>query len=292
MSLGVRSSPDPMQRVRHILSAALLCLLLAAAAARAAEDAAERFEVLHAGSPATRRAHHEQDAHGRVPAPCRRPDHREGQGPRQDHPAATGLPCRRGCSAGGGAAKADPGPAFSDLELDPRYEEIAEQIIWETQSSWPGWIARHPWRHRGRGAALPVFLLLLPSPLPQDRPAGQRLVWLPWLKLLPLLRAAGMRPWWLVTTLVPGINVITYVVWSFKIARARGKGRRGECAAAPARLQCAGLPSTWPSLTAWAVRNPLPVPQGHHALPTPAPQRSLTILRAVLRAAPASRPAR
>jgi hypothetical protein len=49
------------------------------------------------------------------------------------------------------------------------------------------------------------------------------LVWLPMLKQIPLLKAAGMSPWWILTNFVPGLFVVTYLVWSFKIVRARGK---------------------------------------------------------------------
>jgi uncharacterized protein DUF5684 len=53
-------------------------------------------------------------------------------------------------------------------------------------------------------------------------PAGA-LVWVPVLQLVPLLRAAGMSPAWLLAFLVPVLNVIAQIVWSFNIARARGK---------------------------------------------------------------------
>jgi hypothetical protein len=53
------------------------------------------------------------------------------------------------------------------------------------------------------------------------------LVWLPILQTIPLLRAAGMSPIWLVTFFIPVVNVITillcYVMWSFNICKARGK---------------------------------------------------------------------
>ncbi|MBK7997494.1 MAG: hypothetical protein IPK15_01860 [Verrucomicrobia bacterium] len=49
------------------------------------------------------------------------------------------------------------------------------------------------------------------------------LVWLPLLKQLPMLKAAGMSPAWMLTNLVPGLFLVTYVVWSFKITQARGK---------------------------------------------------------------------
>jgi len=49
------------------------------------------------------------------------------------------------------------------------------------------------------------------------------LVWIPVLQLIPLLRAAGMSPAWLVAFLVPFLNIIAQIVWSMNIARARGK---------------------------------------------------------------------
>lgn len=49
------------------------------------------------------------------------------------------------------------------------------------------------------------------------------LVWLPLFKQLPLLKAAGMSPLWFLTSFIPGAFLITYVVWGFKISRARGK---------------------------------------------------------------------
>ena len=53
-------------------------------------------------------------------------------------------------------------------------------------------------------------------------PAGV-LVWIPVLQLIPLLRAAGMSPAWLVAFLVPILNVVAQIVWSVNIAKARGK---------------------------------------------------------------------
>lgn len=49
------------------------------------------------------------------------------------------------------------------------------------------------------------------------------LIWVPLLKQVPLLKAAGMSPAWILTNLIPGLFAITYIVWSFKIAKARGK---------------------------------------------------------------------
>lgn len=49
------------------------------------------------------------------------------------------------------------------------------------------------------------------------------LVWIPVLQLVPLLRAAGMSPGWIVAFLLPVVNVIAQIVWSFSISKARGK---------------------------------------------------------------------
>ena len=53
-------------------------------------------------------------------------------------------------------------------------------------------------------------------------PAGV-LGWIPVLQLLPLLRAAGMSPAWFLAFLVPLLNIVAQIVWSFNIAKARGK---------------------------------------------------------------------
>jgi hypothetical protein len=49
------------------------------------------------------------------------------------------------------------------------------------------------------------------------------LIWLPIVQLLPLLRAAGMPAWWFLLWMLPVVNLIASIVWSFKIVEARGK---------------------------------------------------------------------
>jgi len=49
------------------------------------------------------------------------------------------------------------------------------------------------------------------------------LVWFPLIKQIPLLKAAGMSPWWILTSFIPFVSLITYIIWSFKIVQARGK---------------------------------------------------------------------
>ena len=53
---------------------------------------------------------------------------------------------------------------------------------------------------------------------------GGPLVWLPIVQWVPLLRAAGMPAWWLLAMLLPVLNIAALVLWSVKIAKARGKG--------------------------------------------------------------------
>jgi hypothetical protein len=49
------------------------------------------------------------------------------------------------------------------------------------------------------------------------------LIWLPVVQLFPLLRAAGMSPWWFLAYFVPVLNLVPLLVWPFAIAEARGK---------------------------------------------------------------------
>ena len=49
------------------------------------------------------------------------------------------------------------------------------------------------------------------------------LVWLPLLKLIPMLRTAGMSGWWFLACFVPVLNLVPLILWPLKIAKARGK---------------------------------------------------------------------
>jgi len=49
------------------------------------------------------------------------------------------------------------------------------------------------------------------------------LVWLPVFLLLPLLRAAKMSRWWFVICCLPPLSLLAQVLWSVRIAEARGK---------------------------------------------------------------------
>ena len=49
------------------------------------------------------------------------------------------------------------------------------------------------------------------------------LVWLPFFKLVPMFRAAGMSCWWLLAFIVPVLNLVPLILWPLKIAKARAK---------------------------------------------------------------------
>jgi hypothetical protein len=49
------------------------------------------------------------------------------------------------------------------------------------------------------------------------------LIWIPILQMVPMFRAAGMSPVWFIASLLPILNVIAHIVWSVRIAKARGK---------------------------------------------------------------------
>jgi hypothetical protein len=52
---------------------------------------------------------------------------------------------------------------------------------------------------------------------------GGVLVFLPILQWVPMFRAAGMSPGWLVAMLLPGINLFAFITWAINITEARGK---------------------------------------------------------------------
>ncbi|HVV72150.1 MAG TPA: DUF5684 domain-containing protein [Verrucomicrobiae bacterium] len=49
------------------------------------------------------------------------------------------------------------------------------------------------------------------------------LVFVPFLQGIPMLRAAGMSPWWLLAFCVPILNLVASVLWCIKIVHARQK---------------------------------------------------------------------
>lgn len=58
--------------------------------------------------------------------------------------------------------------------------------------------------------------------LKAQKPAGF-LIWLPLFQIIPLLRAANMSGWWFLAWCLPLLNLVAMILWSFNIAKARGK---------------------------------------------------------------------
>jgi len=111
-----------------------------------------------------------------------------------------------------------------EFKIDPRWEELQEQIVWESQE----FISTLPPKtlYAAGGGVFLLYLFFCSCCRQICRKTGQTslaLVWLPLFKQLPLLRAAGMSPWWLITNFLPPVFGITFIVWAFKISKARGK---------------------------------------------------------------------
>ncbi|MEY2409949.1 MAG: hypothetical protein QOF48_2619 [Verrucomicrobiota bacterium] len=115
--------------------------------------------------------------------------------------------------------------ALTDITVDPRLEELTEQVIWESQE-----FLRKTNRktlYAAGGVVFAVYLFFCWCCRLICLKTGQTRVflsWLPLFKQVPLLRAAGMSPWWILSNLVPPVFCVAYIVWAFKISKARGKG--------------------------------------------------------------------
>ena len=115
-------------------------------------------------------------------------------------------------------------PALQDIEIDPVYEEYYEKAVWESQEFINQF--KPEVVYGAMGALFLVYLFFCYCCRLICRKVGQKavaLVWLPLFKQIPLLRAAGMNRGWFLTNLIPPVLLIVYIVWCFKIARARGK---------------------------------------------------------------------
>lgn len=116
---------------------------------------------------------------------------------------------------------------FSKIETDPRVqlaaELAAERFLLAEEQYGPhvfyGFIAAIILSYLSFSSMCRSICVKVAAP-PKDL---LPLVWLPLLKQIPLLKAAGMSPLWFLTNFVPGLVLITYIVWGFKISRSRGK---------------------------------------------------------------------
>jgi len=113
------------------------------------------------------------------------------------------------------------------VEIDPRFEELAEMIVWETREA----LAPIPRKYIYEAVGIFCFLYLLfcnccrllcRKSAHEAKFTG--LVWLPIFKQIPLLKAAGMNAKWFLLNLLPPLMPFLFIVWCFKIARARGRG--------------------------------------------------------------------
>ena len=110
------------------------------------------------------------------------------------------------------------------LEEDPRFQQLESQ--WQTRVA-----PMMPPVSRGLiagvvGAFVAAYLIFSFCCMLIVKKTGNKpgiLVWLPILKMLPLIRAAGMPGWWFLLWLVPGVNLIPAILWCFKIVETRGK---------------------------------------------------------------------
>jgi len=117
------------------------------------------------------------------------------------------------------------GAGLPDIEIDPRYEELAEQIVWETKEYLNSLGPQAVYAAGGCVLLLYLFFCWCCALICQKaRYKNTALVWFPLLKQIPLLRAADMNPWWILANLFPPVFAIVYIVWAFKIAKARGRG--------------------------------------------------------------------
>ena len=116
----------------------------------------------------------------------------------------------------------------------PQVKELSKQL-----QQWRGhpparlaamfWIGSKP-NYPVLGIALLIYLVLhlfysyccLLICRKAGHPPGN-LVWLPFLKVIPMLRAAGISGWWFLAFFVPVLNLVPLVLWPLKIAKARGK---------------------------------------------------------------------
>jgi len=123
--------------------------------------------------------------------------------------------------------KAFKAPDLENLEQDPRMKNLDA----ETAARISEWIKQlDPMAIYGFLGGLALFYLLfcflcrslcLKTAAPPT--ALVPLVWFPLVKQIPLLKAAGMSPWWILTSFIPPLYLVTYIMWSFKIVQARGK---------------------------------------------------------------------
>jgi hypothetical protein len=102
------------------------------------------------------------------------------------------------------------------LESDPRYQQFADAIDrFDERTS-----------YAVVGAITFVYLLfcfLCRCICVKTGNPPSLYIWFPLLKQIPLFKAAGMSPWWILSNFVPFLPLVAYIIWCFKIVNSRGK---------------------------------------------------------------------
>jgi hypothetical protein len=115
-------------------------------------------------------------------------------------------------------------PAFTEMEADPRFQEFEERLVEQGGEI----LERFDQSVAYSIVAVVVLLYLLWSYLCRcicvktSNPPSP-LIWLPILKQIPMLKAAGMSPWWILSLVLPPVFLVAWILWCFKIVQARGK---------------------------------------------------------------------
>jgi hypothetical protein len=108
-------------------------------------------------------------------------------------------------------------------------QEIRLRQAWNAHSlsEVRDWVSRDPKQALAIGGGLLLLYLFFCNCIRLIcQKTGQKpgfLIWLPVLKLFPMLRAAGMSRWWFLGCFVPVFNLLPLITWCFKIAKARAK---------------------------------------------------------------------
>lgn len=115
-------------------------------------------------------------------------------------------------------------PTVTQWEADPRVQELEEQFVDEAGE----YLERFDESVAYSIVAMVILLYLLFSYLCRcicvktSNPPSP-LIWLPVFKQIPLFKAAGMSPWWILSMFVAPLYLVAWIMWCFKIVQARGK---------------------------------------------------------------------
>jgi hypothetical protein len=114
--------------------------------------------------------------------------------------------------------------SIRQLESDPRVQEVEERIAAELGEALDRVDDQAAFAIAGGITFLYLlFSFLCRSICLKTGNPPNALVWLPFFKQIPLLKAAGMSGWWILTNFIPIIFLVVYIMWCFRIVHSRGK---------------------------------------------------------------------